>query len=131
MSTFEDGLAKRKQVMGAEHVEKVMETAGAFDQDIQRLATEYAWGEVWTRTALTDRERSLINLGMIAALNRQTELKGHVKGALRNGVTEEEIRDVMLQIAVYCGMPTGLDSQRTAKAAIAEFTAERDAAGAR
>jgi 4-carboxymuconolactone decarboxylase len=82
--------------------------------------TRVAWDEIWNREALPDRDRSLINLGMIAALNRPYEFKGHVRGALNNGVSPEEIRDVCMQIAVYCGFPAGLDSLRNAMEVISD-----------
>ena len=79
------------------------------------MITEYAWGEVWNKQSITDKERSLINLGMIAALNRPHELKLHIKGALNNGITKEQIKDVFLQVTVYCGAPAGIDSIRLAR----------------
>jgi 4-carboxymuconolactone decarboxylase len=82
---------------------------------MQELATEYCWGAVWGREGLTRKERSLINLAMIAALNRPHELKTHVKGALRNGVTRDEIREVFLQVAIYCGVPAAVVAFRCAK----------------
>jgi 4-carboxymuconolactone decarboxylase len=112
--SFEKGLAKRRQVMGDAFVDRALDQANELTMPMQDFVTRVAWDEIWNREALSDRDRSLINLGMIAALNRPTEFKGHVRGALNNGVSPEEIRDVCMQIAVYCGFPAGLDSLRNA-----------------
>ena len=122
---FEKGLALRKQVLGAEYVEKSMASADSFSMPMQELSTEYCWGHVWTRPGLQLRERSLINIAMISALNRPHELKLHVKAALNNGLTREEIREVILQVAVYCGVPAGIDSTRIAREAFAELDAAK------
>jgi len=118
---FDKGLKLRKQVLGAEYVERSMASADEFSMPMQELSTEYCWGYVWTRPGLALRERSLVNLGMISALNRPHELKLHVKAALNNGVTRAEIREVLLQVAVYCGVPAGIDSVRIAREAFAEI----------
>jgi 4-carboxymuconolactone decarboxylase len=110
----------RKQVLGADYVERAMAGADEFSLPMQELSTEYCWGYVWTRPGLALRDRSLINIAMISALNRPHELKLHVKAALNNGVTREEIREVLLQVAVYCGVPAGIDSTRIAREAFAE-----------
>ena len=125
---FDKGLALRKQVLGAEYVEKSLASADDFSRPMQELSTEYCWGYVWTRPGLELRERSLINLAMISALNRPHELKLHVKAALTNGLTREEIREVLLQVAVYCGVPAGIDSTRIAREAFAEVDAAAAAA---
>ena len=117
---FEKGLALRKQVLGAEYVEKSMASADSFSMPMQELSTEYCWGHVWTRPGLQLRERSLINIAMISALNRPHELTLHVRGALRNGCTKEEIRAVLLQVAIYCGVPAAIDGFRTAAAVLKE-----------
>lgn len=122
---FERGLALRKQVLGADYVEKSMASADDFSLPMQELSTEYCWGHVWTRPGLQLRERSLINIAMISALNRPHELKLHVKAALNNGLTREEIREVILQVAVYCGVPAGIDSTRIAREAFAELDAAK------
>ena len=121
---FERGLTLRKQVLGAAYVDNAMARADDFTRPMQELSTTYCWGEIWSRPGLTRRERSLLNLGMISALNRPHELRLHVKAALRNGLTTEEIREALLQVAVYCGIPAGIDSTRIAAEAIAEFEAE-------
>jgi 4-carboxymuconolactone decarboxylase len=120
---FEAGLAVRKAVLGAEFVENAINSADDFNRPLQELVTEYCWGACWTREGLPRKTRSMLNLAMLTALNRPHELKMHVKGALRNGVTKEEIREVLLQTAVYCGVPAAVDAFRTAKEAIQEFEA--------
>ena len=121
--TFDTGLEIRKAVLGAEFVEKSFASADDFNRPMQELTTEYCWGAVWGRDTLDRRTRSLLNLAMISALNRPHELKMHVKGALRNGVTKEEIREVFLQVAIYCGIPAGVDSFRIAREAFADLDA--------
>ena len=127
---FDKGMALHKQVLGAEYVEKSMAAADDFSRPMQELSTEYCWGYVWSRPGLELRERSLINLSMISALNRPHELKLHVKAALNNGLTREQIREVLLQVAVYCGVPAGIDSTRIAREAFAEVDAAAAAKGA-
>jgi 4-carboxymuconolactone decarboxylase len=118
---FEKGLAIRKSVLGAEFVEKSIASADDFNRPMQELTTEYCWGWCWGREGLDKKTRSIINLAMISALNRPHELKMHVKGALVNGVSRDEIREVLLQVAIYCGIPAGVDSFRVAKEAFAEL----------
>jgi 4-carboxymuconolactone decarboxylase len=122
---FERGLALRKQVLGADYVEKSMASADSFSLPMQELSTEYCWGHVWTRPGLALRDRSLINIAMISALNRPHELKLHVKAAVNNGLSRDEIREVILQVAVYCGVPAGIDSTRIAREAFAELDAAK------
>ena len=118
---FEKGLKIRKEVLGAEFVEKALASADDFNMPMQELATTYCWGECWGREGLDKRTRSIINLAMISALNRPHELKIHVKGAIRNGLTKEEIREVLFQVAIYAGIPAGVDSFRIAKEALTEM----------
>lgn len=118
---FERGLAIRRKVLGAEHVERSFDAADEFDQPMQELVTEYCWGEVWGRDGLEPKTRSLLNLAMISALNRPHEIKAHVRGALNNGVTRAEIREVFLQVAIYCGVPAAIDSFRIAKETFREI----------
>ncbi|WP_200914702.1 carboxymuconolactone decarboxylase family protein [Bradyrhizobium viridifuturi] len=118
---FERGLQTRRTVLGDAYVERSLKSADDFNWPIQKLATEYCWDEIWNRPDLDKRSRSLLNLGMIAALNRPHELKVHIRGALNNGLSKTELREVFLQIAVYCGMPAGLDSFRIAKDVFAEM----------
>ena len=117
---FERGLATRREVLGAEHVERTLGQATPFTRPIQELVTEYCWGAVWTREGLDRRTRSLVNLGMLTALNRSHELAGHVRGALNNGCTEVEIQETLLQASVYCGMPAGLEAFRVAERVLGE-----------
>jgi 4-carboxymuconolactone decarboxylase len=117
---FERGLKLRKQVLGKEYVEKSLAAADDFSRPMQELSTEYCWGYVWGRPGLALRDRSLINIAMISALNRPHELKLHVKAALTNGLSRDEIREVLMQVAVYCGVPAGIDSVRIAREAFAE-----------
>jgi len=118
---YERGLALRKEVLGAEYVERSFANADAFSTAIQELSTEYCWGAIWSRDGLSRRDRSLLNIGMISALNRPHELKLHVKAALSNGLTRDEIKEAILQVAIYCGIPAGLDSTRLAREAFAEL----------
>ena len=113
---FERGLKIRKAVLGAEFVEKSIAAADDFNMPMQRLTTEYCWGAVWGREeGLPKKTRSMLNLAMLCALNRPHELKMHIGGALRNGVTRDEIREVLLQVAIYCGVPAAVESFRSAK----------------
>lgn len=122
--TFEKGLAIRKSVLGAEFVENSLASADDFNMPMQELVTEYCWGAVWGRETLPKKTRSMLNLAMISTLNRPHELKMHVKGALRNGVTKDEIREIFMQVAIYAGVPAGVDSFRLAREAFAELDAE-------
>jgi 4-carboxymuconolactone decarboxylase len=117
---FEQGLEVRKRVVGAENVQRQLDGATELDRDFQRLVTEYCWGEVWTGTALSDKQRSLHNLCLLAALNRPTEFETHCRGALRNGVTVDELRETLVQIAVYAGVPAGMEAFRIARRVLAE-----------
>ncbi|WP_374367226.1 carboxymuconolactone decarboxylase family protein [Dongia sp.] len=118
---FDRGLKIRKSVLGAEFVEKSFAAADSFNLPMQELVTEYCWGAVWGREELSHKTRSMLNLAMISALNRPHELKMHVKGALKNGVTRDEIREVFMQVAIYCGVPAGVDSFRIAREAFDEI----------
>jgi 4-carboxymuconolactone decarboxylase len=118
---FERGLATRRSVLGDAYVERSLASADAFNWPMQKLATELCWDDIWNRPGLDRRSRSLLNLGMIAALNRPNELKLHIRGALNNGITKAELSEVFLQVAAYCGVPAGLDSFRLAKEVFAEM----------
>jgi len=118
---YEKGLKIRREVLGAEFVDNAIASADDFNRPLQEIVTQYCWGEIWGRPGLDRRTRSIINLAMISALNRQHEVKMHVKGALNNGLTKEEIREVFLQVAIYCGVPAGVDSFRTAKEVFQEL----------
>ena len=112
---FEKGLEIRRSVLGADYVDRSIESADAFTEDLQRLVTTYCWGEVWGRPGLDRKTRSMLNLAMITALNRPHELKLHIRGALNNGLTREDIREVFLRTAIYCGVPAAIDAFRTAR----------------
>jgi 4-carboxymuconolactone decarboxylase len=120
---FEKGLAIRKAVLGKEYVEKSLAGADDFTRPMQQFVTQYCWGEIWGNTTLSHRDRSLVNIAMLSLLNRPHELKLHVKGALTNGLSRDEIRDVLLQVAVYGGVPAGIDATRIAKEALNEVDA--------
>ena len=121
---FERGMEIRKKVLGAEFVEKSFAAATDFNRPLQELVTEYCWGACWGRETLPLKTRSMLNIAMLSALNRPHELKMHVKGAQRNGASVDEIREVLLQVAIYCGVPAAVDSFRTAAEALKEFDAE-------
>lgn len=114
------GLVARRAVLGDEYVDRAMKNADDFNKPFQEIVSEYCWGLCWTDETLSRRERSILNLGMIAALGKQHELELHLRGALRNGLTKEEIRAVLIQIAVYCGIPVGVDCFRVAKQVFGE-----------
>jgi 4-carboxymuconolactone decarboxylase len=112
---FEAGLQVRRAVLGADYVDNAINNADDFSMDLQKLVTEYCWGEVWTRPGLSRKTRSMINLAMLTALNRPHEIKMHVKGALNNGLTKDEIKEIFLQTAIYVGVPAAVDSFRIAQ----------------
>jgi 4-carboxymuconolactone decarboxylase len=114
-SKFDAGLEVRREVLGAEYVDKSINNMNEFTEDLQKLVTEYCWGEIWTRDGLPKKTRSMINLAMLTALNRPHEIKLHLRGALNNGVTKEEIKEILLQTAIYCGVPAALDSFKIAQ----------------
>jgi 4-carboxymuconolactone decarboxylase len=112
---YEAGLRIRREVLGAEYVDKSIAMSDDFNRPLQELVTEYCWGAVWSRSGLSRKMRSLINLAMLTALNRPHEVKLHLKGALNNGCSKEEIMEVLLQSAIYCGVPAAIDSFRLAR----------------
>ena len=116
---FTAGLEARTRVLGEEYVTRAMASADSFNREFQEFITEYCWGAVWTRSALTDRQRSLNNLCLLAALNRPDEFKTHFRGALRNGCSLDELRDTLVQIMVYAGVPAGVESFRLAREVLA------------
>ena len=117
---MEAGLIARRQVLGDEYVDRAMKNADAFNKPFQEIVSEYCWGLCWTDETLSRRERSILNLGMIAALGKMHEFELHLRGAIRNGLTPEALRAVLIQIAVYCGIPVGVDCFRTAKQVLGE-----------
>ncbi|CAN5254372.1 carboxymuconolactone decarboxylase family protein [soil metagenome] len=123
-ATYDAGLAVRREVLGTAYVDRSLANATDFTQPMQDLVTEYCWGAIWTRDGLARRERSLVNLAMMTALNRPFELGLHVRGALNNGLTREEIREVFLQCAIYSGVPAALESFKVAESVFAEVAAE-------
>lgn len=121
---FDEGLQVRREVLGAEYVDNSIKNATSFTKPLQELVTEYCWGEIWTREGLPKKTRSMINLAMLTALNRPHELKLHLRGAINNGVTKEEIQEIFLQTAIYCGVPASLDSFKAAREIFAEMGIE-------
>jgi 4-carboxymuconolactone decarboxylase len=112
---YEQGMEVRREVLGTDYVDRSLANADAFTMHMQKFSTEHCWGAVWTRPGLDRRSRSVMNLAMLTALNRSHELAVHVRGALNNGLTRDEIAEVFLQAAVYCGVPAGMESFRVAK----------------
>jgi len=118
--SFERGLATRREVLGKQYVDDSISKADDFNLPMQELVTEYCWDRVWNRPGLERKTRSMINIAMLTALNRPHELKLHIKGAIRHGVSRDEIREILLQTAIYCGVPAAIDSFRIAREALAE-----------
>lgn len=127
---FKDGLALRRSVLGKEYVDGSIAKANDFMMTFQNITTEYCWGYAWTRPGLSRKTRSMLNLAMLTALNRPAEIRLHVKGALNNGVSVDEIREVLLHATVYCGIPAGLDAFKVANQVLEEEGAFAKAAGA-
>jgi 4-carboxymuconolactone decarboxylase len=117
---YEAGLKIRKEVLGDKYVAAAVNGADDFNRDFQTIVTEYCWGAAWGRGVLSKRDRSVLNLGMIAALNRQHEFKLHVNGAITNGVSLPELREVLIQITIYCGVPAGVEAFRIAREVLVE-----------
>jgi 4-carboxymuconolactone decarboxylase len=124
-ATFKAGLAVRRKVLGDEYVNNSLANMDEFTEPLQQFLTEHAWGAVWVREGLSLKTRSMLNLAMLTALNRPNELKLHIRGAINNGVTQEEMREIFLQAAVYCGAPAGLDSFKVAQAVFKEMAAAK------
>ncbi len=118
---FDQGLQTRREVLGDAHVDTALKTADDFSLPLQEHITQYCWGDVWNRPGLDRRTRSMLNLAMLTALNRPHELRLHVRGALRNGVSKEEIREVFMQTAIYCGVPAAVDGVRNAREVFKEL----------
>ena len=119
-SLFQAGIDARSRVLGPEFVTKAFSTADSFNRDFQEIVTEYCWGGVWGRSTLDDRQRSLNNLCILASLNRSHEFKLHFRGALRNGCTLDELRETLVQVTVYAGVPAGVSAFRAARKVLAE-----------
>jgi 4-carboxymuconolactone decarboxylase len=127
---WDKGMAIRREVLGDAHVDRSLAAADEFDAPLQEYVTRYAWGDIWSRPALERRDRSILNLGMLVALNRPDELKIYLHGALRNGLTREETRECLLQTVVYCGAPAALDAFRAARTVFTELDEEAAGQGA-
>ena len=117
---YEDGLAVRRAVLGADYVDRSIANTNAFTQPFQDLLNEYCWGQIWTRPGLDRKTRSLLNLAMLTALNKPNEFRLHMRGALNNGCTPEEVQEVLLQTAIYCGVPAALESFKIAREVLDE-----------
>ncbi len=117
---FDKGLTKRKAVLGDDYVDKTLAAADDFNRPFQEMLTEYCWGFAWGDETLDPKTRSMLNLAMIAALNRMHEWELHLRGAIRNGVSKEEIQAILHQVAIYCGVPVGVECFRIAKRVFAE-----------
>jgi len=115
MDSYEAGLKIRTKVLGEAHVQKSLADVDDFNRDLQQIVTGFAWGQIWSRPGLSLRDRSLINLAMLTALGKPREFQHHLIGALNNGCTKEEIREVLLQAGVYCGFPAAIESFRNAR----------------
>jgi 4-carboxymuconolactone decarboxylase len=122
---YDRGLAKRRQVLGDAYVDRALANVWDFNRDFQRLVTEYCWGEVWTDKTLSPRERSILTLGMVAALGKMGEFGSHIRGALTNGLTPDELRAVLVQVTIYCGVPIGADCFQVAGTILNESKSER------
>jgi 4-carboxymuconolactone decarboxylase len=117
---YDKGMKLRREVLGDDYVDRSLAGVDDFNREFQQMVTEHAWGAIWTRPGLSKKQRSLLNLGMLAALNRSEEFELHFRGALKNGCTLEELKETLLQIAVYCGMPAGVSAFRVAKKVLDE-----------
>ena len=117
---YEIGLQVRKEVLGEDYVDKALANADDFNREFQEMVTEYCWGGTWGRGVLSKKQRSFNNLCMLSALNRPQEFEIHFKGALKNGASLEELKEVLLQIAIYCGIPAGVEAFRIARRVLAE-----------
>ena len=117
---FETGVQIRREVLGSEYVDRSLASANDFSAPIQQLVTEYCWGAVWGRPGLERKTRSMLNIAMLSALNRGHELKLHLRGAMRNGVTRDEIREIIMQVGIYCGVPAMMESTRLAQEAFSD-----------
>ena len=118
---FDKGLKVRREGLGSEYVDNAIKNADDFSRPLQEFVTEYCWGELWNRPGLDRKSRSMLNLAMLAALNRPHEIKLHIRGAINNGMTKDEIKEVFLQVGVYCGVPAAVDAFRSAREVFAEM----------
>jgi len=118
---FEKGLKIRREVLGAQYVDNALKTADDFNRPLQELVTTYCWGECWGSPGLDRKTRSMLNLAMLSALNRPHEIKAHVRGAINNGLSKNDIQEVFLQVAIYVGVPAAVDSFRIAREVFQEM----------
>ena len=121
---YDKGMAMRRRVLGDQYVDGAVNNTTDFDRKFQDLLNEFAWGAVWSDDDLAPRDRSILNMGMIACLGRMHEFETHFRGALRNGVTEKELAAILRQVAIYCGYPAAVDAHRVAKKVLAELAAK-------
>jgi 4-carboxymuconolactone decarboxylase len=122
---FDKGMEIRREVLGDAYVDRAMAQMNGFNQPLQELVTQYCWGALWGREGFSKRDRSVVNLAIIATLNRSHELKAHIRGAINNGLSKDEIAEILLQVGVYAGIPAAVDSFRTANETLAEMEAEQ------
>ena len=122
---LERGLKIRREVLGDEYVDRALNNVDDFNSDFQDILNDYCWGGTWGRGVLSKQQRSILNLGMLAALGRSQEFGLHFRGAINNGLTQEELKEVLIQIAVYCGIPAGVESFRIARGVLEEMKAEK------
>ena len=123
--TYETGLKIRSEVLGKEYVENSIKSADDFNKPFQEFVTEYCWGAGWGRPGLSRKERSMLNLVMLSILNRPHELKLHIRGALTNGLTKDQIREIFMHVAIYAGVPAGVDSFRIAREVFAQLDGKK------
>jgi 4-carboxymuconolactone decarboxylase len=123
---YQQGMQVRREVLGDAHVDKALGNRSEFNEEFQELITRYAWGEIWTRPGLPKQTRSMITVAMLVALNRSEEFRLHLRAALRNGVSREELREVLLQAAIYCGVPAANSAFRAAQEIFSQMDAEKD-----
>ena len=121
---YERGLALRRKVLGDAYVDRAMNNAGEFEADFQELVVKHIWGTIWGRPNLSHRDRSVVNIAMIAALGRTNQLEAHILGALNNGLSREELKEILIQVSAYCGMPAGVESFRVAKKVLEQLDAQ-------
>ncbi|MGH1423907.1 MAG: carboxymuconolactone decarboxylase family protein [Pseudooceanicola sp.] len=120
-ATYDKGMKIRRETLGDAYVDKAVAGVDDFTREFQEMVTTYCWGEVWGRDGLDRKTRSIINIAMIATLNRQHELGAHIRGAINNGLSRDEIKEILLQVGIYAGVPAMVDSFRTAKATLADI----------
>ncbi len=127
-SPYDEGMDVRRSVLGAAYVEASLDRAGEFAEPLQRMVTEVVWGSIWTRPGLDHKTRSLLNLAMLSAMGQLHELAAHTRGAVRNGCTPNEIREVLLQVMAYCGAPAALAANRVVQQVLEDFSSEAEPA---